>query len=78
MRRALPQKPPQDSLRRVPGEGHARRIRSYQGKLKVGDLRAHEEGRCPLVAQGRNSIIALGCCSLNSRMTDLFDWRRAA
>ena len=27
--------------------------------------------------KGANSIMALRCCSLNSRMTELFDWRRA-
>ena len=28
--------------------------------------------------KGANSIMALRCRSLNNRMTDLFDWRRAA
>ena len=40
------------------------------GRMKKGGARRSMEGA--------NNIMALRCCSLNNRMTDLFDWRRAA
>ena len=50
--RVLPQKHPRHALRRMPGKGHARRIRGHGGRPRIGGPRAREERRRPADNEG--------------------------